>query len=169
MRSSAVRWMLVVLGIALVVGPVPGQNSATKKAINAVYAKTMIWYKKKDMVSMLTVVSKDFVMTTTQGKKMTYAEMKNQMTEQIKMIDTITKASYKINKMSMKGKDVVADVTGYSTFKMKGQDGKLHTYAVTVVSKDIWTKTPKGWMMKASTSVKEVVFQDGKKITLPGG
>jgi ketosteroid isomerase-like protein len=142
-------------------------EAAVRKALDAQYAKFNTSLVKKDMKTMFDVLTPDatYVM---KGMVQNREQMRQMMTQTMAMMQ-ISKASNKIEKLTMKGEMAIVVAAAKSSGKMKGTDGKIHPISYTSKTRDHWTKTPGGWKIKKIEAISESMTVDGKPFTQTGG
>lgn len=158
------------LGVLMAGGPASAHadDAATRKALDAQYAKISQAYKTKSLKPLHEVTAPDFVMMVPGGKSITRQQAEQQFQTSLSFIKSVTSAKEKINKVTVKGNEATVDaqesIEGV-TADMQSQ-GKAHTMGVTNQNRDTWVKTGNIWLRKSSTMLKGTMTADGKKMDL---
>lgn len=160
----------VVTGLAPVAAR--ADNAAVKRELTALFVKFSIAFKKKDVKTALSFFSSDYIATES-GKKITRAQVESQMTlalANLKSVDTLT---WDIEKISVKGGQATTEAletlsaTVVDTVGTLGKKGETHRLKDVERTRDVFVKTPKGWLLKRSDTLFANISIDGRKFVPP--
>lgn len=143
-------------------------DAATKKAIDKQYSKIAQAVRNKKLKSLDTVFTPDYTVKTPEGQVITYQQLQANLGLRLSFLQKITDASAKISKLSVKGKEAVADVTqSFSGVIADPQtQGKVHKIVSSSRYKDTWIKSGDTWQCKRGEIVSTSMSMDGKKVDL---
>ena len=142
-------------------------DATVRKELDAQYAKYTQGLVKKDLKMIFALVTPDATFKEANGQVQKREQLQKMMKE-IMAIMTLSTASHKIEKLTVKGDTAIAEVAGKSAGKMKGQDGKSHSISYASKTRDYWVKTAGAWKIKKMEAISESMLMDGKPVTQPG-
>jgi ketosteroid isomerase-like protein len=151
-------------------------NASARKEIQARYDTMASAIKKKDLKTVMSMFTEDFV-NESAGSKQTKKDMEREMRDHLASAQKMEKVSFIASKVTVLGKDAVVEVdmqVKIAVIDTKGdfgKKGKHHVLDVKERDRETWTKTSKGWMLKLSTSLPGGTFLiDGKSVGMaPNG
>ena len=181
MRTYIMRVGTLVALSAAVLLPAPGRadDAATRKVLEKQYAKIDQAFKTKNIKPLLEVTTPDYTLTppasmsgmggagqpSPKRQVITRQQVEAQFSTAVSFIQTVTNASTKINKISVKGGaatvDAVETVNGIVADPQT--QGKTHTIDLVNQYQDTWIKSGSMWLRKHSDLVKATVVTDGHK------
>lgn len=166
-----VRRLLPVIGLFVLAASAGAEDRATRRELDAVYARMAQATRKKDLQTILDLGAPDFKMKQQNGQVLTLQGLKQTLAMQMAMVQSIDAMEMKIQKLRVKGK--TAETTVAYKMAMTSQadqkTGKSHIVADTGVTHDVLVKTPQGWKFKSVERVKSNMTMDGKPFSLGGG
>lgn len=141
-----------------------------RKEIEALYAKFVQAFKKKDVNAILETGTPDFAQKGVDGTVLNAKQVEAMMRQQFATIKAIKKMEVKIKEVKIKGKTA----TVLSSFTLVweivdkegqlGTKGKTHTLTVLGTTRDTLVKTDKGWKFKLAENLSEKLLVDGKPL-----
>ncbi len=183
MRTHITRASLFVALSAAVLLPTSGRadDAATRKALEKQYAKIDQAFKTKNIKPLQEVTTPDYTLTPPDSMSgmggagagqpapkrqvITRQQMEAQFSTAVSFIQTVTNASTKINKVSVKGGSATVDAveTVNGIVADPQTQGKTHTMDLVNQYQDTWVKSGSMWLRKHSDLVKATVVTDGHK------
>lgn len=165
MKRRIAVWASALLLCAHVSGA-RADNTAIRKELDSQYAKFNQSLVKKDMKAMFEMLTPDVTFKGKTGQTENREQLRQMMSQMISIM-TISKATNKIGKLTLKSNMAIVEAMSKSEGKMKGSDGKLHSVAYTSKTRDFWTKTTSGWKIKKIEGISEQMLMDGKPFQQP--
>ena len=166
MRTTFARLSALALLTACTLLPTLGRadDTATRKAIEKQYAKIAQAYKTKTIKPIQDVSTPDYTLTLPSGQVATRQQMEQQFGTLVSFIQSITSASDKISKVSVKGSTAVVDTveTVNGVVADPQTQGKTHTLGTSTQYRDTWVKAGNTWLRKHSDLLKSAMTTDGK-------
>jgi len=160
MRRLSIGSTLIALGsLTLATSHVRADDKAD---ITALYGKLTAAMKAKDIKGVMATGTPDFTMKEASGKVYNAKDAATMMDSQFKMMKSVDEVKMTPKTISIKGKTAVVMGDFVMKVVMTGPDGKDHKFAGTGLTKDTFVKTPKGWLVKSTETVKESMMMDGK-------
>lgn len=145
-------------------------QSAVQKAIEKQYGKIAQGLKAKNIKPLQEVTMPDYTVTVPGGKVIKREQMEAQFTTQLSFLQTITNASEKVSKLTVKGDEAKADVqeTISGVISDIQTQGKVHKIDTSTQYHDTWVKSHGNWLRKHTDIVKVDLSMDGKPFNLNG-
>lgn len=161
MRSCRPLAVLAALLAALIA------SADTKAELDGMYQRFNTAVKQKNLQAAMALCTKDFTWVDSKGTKMTRAQMEGQLKQQFAMFQQITSVTVKIDKITVKGAEVVAQTQGVFEATVKMSPDAKTASKLKSVSKtdDTWVKVAGKWLLKKVTAIKEETTVDGKRIS----
>lgn len=167
------RRVLLGLALSLLLAAAGGTQAVqadskeTHQEIQAVYDRWLIGWKSEDIRAIMAPFTTDFRYTFANGKVLDRKQLEGVWKEALKTIKSIESVTLTAGEVTVKGRQA-SDV---ATWKLTGvytdPKGKDHPATELFVSRDLFVKTPKGWMFKRSKDLKVVITVDGKPVADP--
>ena len=155
-----------ILALAAISSPVFAQDADLKAKFHATYDKVDAVKTNKVMAGLRAYLAetrtKDWVFFA-KSRKLTIKDVNAGIGEAMSIIDKVTEATVKIEKMVVKDKKATVTLSAVFAFVTKPMEDK-HTHVLSehVLSEDIWVKTDAGWKIQTSNSISEHFLRDGK-------
>lgn len=145
-------------------------QSAAQKAIEKQYEKIAQGLKTKNIKPLQEVTTPDYTLTVPGGKVIKRQQMEAQFTTQLSFLQTVTGATEKLTKLTVKGEEATADVqeTLSGVISDPQTQGKVHKVDTSSHYHDIWIKSKGNWLRKHTDLVKVDLSMDGKPLNLNG-
>jgi hypothetical protein len=142
------------------------QDTALKAQFQATYDKVDALKTKKDIAGLRSYLAetrtKDWVFFA-KSRKLTLKDVNAGIGEAMSIIDKVTEATVKIEKMIVKDSKATVTLSTVFAFVTKPmQDKHTHVLSEHVLSEDTWIKTDTGWKIQTSNSISEHFLRDGK-------
>ena len=157
--------VLAILG--LVVNSVvvnADETSDAKKAIQAQYNAHITAHHKKDAKALLAGYSKDYIGVSAGGTKRTYAQLEKEMGIVFTYLKTF-KGTISIQKLTLKGNQATVVTKEHAEFSISNpQTQKTVELIVDETNEDVWAKSGKIWLKKASKNLTNKTKMDGKEV-----
>ena len=150
---------LLVMSGSAALADTPAQ---ARKAIEGIYAKEQAALGRKDIDSVFSYQTPDYVAITKKGKRIP-RDQANQMGRQITMMQTV-KANIRIMNFALKGDTAVARAKNrvYLT-TMNPQTNQPISVTVEGVEEDTWVKRGGKWLLKQSREITRSQKVNGAK------
>lgn len=158
------RTIFTVMSIFLLLAGIATADKKTERQIRAEYAKTVQYTKQKNLEGLLRQMTPDFLYKTQTGGVMNKQMVESAMRDQFRMMKSVQKRTTTIKKMEFKGNTVLVTTEEELAFTFLDTQGKPHRAYTRATTRDTWVKTPQGWKVKMTESLKETTFIDGKKV-----
>jgi hypothetical protein len=162
-RTVAVSVISIVFTTSVVAAR--AQSPAQVRGIlQSSYAKMDAAYAKKDVAKVLSYRTPTYLSITEEGTKVPAAENKKRLEALFSTIADQVRTVTKIDSLTVKGNEAIAKVKQHAEITivkatLPPQRSKM---VMDVNSEDIWTRTPKGWLLKQSKNVSGSQSLDGK-------
>lgn len=157
--------MRLVLGLTAALAVAAFVQADTKADLQKRYNELAVAVKKKDVTTCLGMLSADYTDVDPTGKKQTRKEFEKMVREQFKAPITVETFVIKVNKVTPKGSDFIAENSTKMTLTfMNPQTKKKSTVEQSSTAKDVWTKSGSRWLLKQSTTLTQKRTLDGKSI-----
>ncbi len=159
MRALFTMWSILLLLVA-----VAAADKKTERQIRAEYAKTVQYTKQKNLEGLLRQMTPDFLYKNQRGEVLNKQMVELAMRDQFRLMRSVQKRTTTIKKMEFKGNTVAVTTEEELAFTFVDAQGKPHKAYTKASTRDTWVKTPQGWKVKMTESLKETTFIDGKKV-----
>ncbi len=160
---SKVRISIMIgVGAAIAAAVWADATSDARKAIQAQYDKENAAAARKDVRTMLSIMSPDFV-AVTGGQQVTAPQMQQSLTQMFKLASNISGVTY-IDKVALHGKTAVVLVHDRSALTLTNPRNPNQKARLVVESRDqdTWVRTAKGWLETRSKELSRKRTVNGK-------
>jgi ketosteroid isomerase-like protein len=159
------RFSMILAAVALSAALVPACAQVDAKAkgeLLAAYGKVVAALKKKDLKTLMSMITPDAVMKEA-GQTMNRAQFEATMKQQLPMMDLVS-AKMNITKLVVKGDTASAEYTEDAVAMMTGAPGgKKQKYEMSTKYKGTFKKVGGEWKMRTSETVGQPkILIDGK-------
>jgi hypothetical protein len=169
-----IRWIVVAAVIAFIggQGPARADDAAVKKELTALFARFAAAFKKKDAKTALSFFAPEY--TAKEGNRtVNRAQVETQTTEAMQRLKSIDTLTWDIQRLTVKGNQAttealetlvatVVDVAGNM-----GPKGRIHKLKDVERTRDVFVKTPSGWLLKHSETLSARITVDGRSLNPP--
>ena len=135
----------------------PGSDAKLRKELGAEYGRYIAAYRNRDFAAMEKMISADFRWKQADGTILNRAQSISHMKRQREAVKELKILTARIERITAKGKDFVAQSTSRFEGTLAGEKGKFLAVDITGTARDTWTRTPKGWRLRGI----EDVYQTG--------
>jgi ketosteroid isomerase-like protein len=135
-----------------------------KKAITQNYNAMNAAMQKKDAGGMVAYMTPDFLQIGPKGEQVRLTDFRSTLEQSLTAMKSI-RATTNVSKVTLDGTGKKASASVRNVVKMvqtNPQTNKDSTLVGTEDAVDTWVKTPKGWRLQVSKSVKVTYTVDGK-------
>ncbi len=109
----------------------------------------------------------DYSATLRNGQTLNHEQIRDYLRRGMKQFVKITGVTFTIESLTVKGKEAIVDVRQNFSRTQKLRDGKVHTVATSVLQRETWRKTVKGWKLRLVDNLRDQrVMVDGKAVAL---
>ena len=138
----------------------------TKAELDGMYAKLNAAMKQKNTAAVMAMCTKDFSWVDPKGKKMSRAEMEQQLKMQFSFMKKVTAVTVKIEKVTVKGAETIARTQGIfeGDIQLTPDAKKLSKLKSSSITDDTWIKVGGKWMLKKVSAIKDNATIDGKPV-----
>lgn len=170
MRSKMTVLLAAIIVNSTLVAPALADD---KGDIYGAYKKLESAFKARSVDAVMALCTDDFTMVTP-GQVLATEEVKKTLKQSFSMMKKSPDFRMTVDKLALKAKSAEAKTIGVMKVDIVdpegvyGSKGAKHATNYTIVSRDSWVKTAKGWRMKETETVSEKMLIDGKPYS-PGG
>lgn len=156
----AMCWMAMLH----VSGPARADEKTDRHALEAIYAKVDQAIKNKDVKSIRAYMTEDFSLKRQDGKVLNRNESLDSIEQSLGQLGEIHSSTTTINDLKEVEGTAVADTTQVLKARIDGPDNKSHELVATAKSRDTWSQTEHGWMIKRSEDLGQSATMDGQPL-----
>jgi RNA polymerase sigma factor (sigma-70 family) len=139
---------------------VPADRLAVHQSLDSCYAAMTKAFQDKDIKTYTSFMTDQYELHQPNGKIQTRVQLDPALKQQMDVMASAT-WDHQITKLTVNGNEAVAEVSAKFSGKMKSASGKEQTLELDTTSRDTWTKTDGGWLLKRVDILKNNVFVDG--------
>jgi hypothetical protein len=147
-------------------------DAAVRKELTALFSRFAAAFKKKDVKTALSFFAPEYS-AKEMGRTVTRADVEKQMNQAMANLKSIESLSWDIQKLTVKGNTATVEAretmnaTVVDNLGNLGPKGQTHKIGDVERTRDVFVKTPQGWLLKQSETLSAQVTIDGKKLSTP--
>jgi ketosteroid isomerase-like protein len=143
---------------------VRADEKEARHELEAIYAKVDEATRNKDIKAIRAYMAEDFTSKRQDGKILDRNESLETLAQSLNSLKEIQSSSTKIDKLKEENGALIADTTQLLKATIDGPDNKPHELVATAKSRDTWSHTEHGWMIKHSEDLGQSATMDGNPL-----
>jgi hypothetical protein len=183
MRTSAIA---IVICLLVAPGLASGQGEKTKLKVKgdrvvlvdrtpghrfvryeleATFAERKRAVSERDAEGQIAQVSPEYLGQRIDGTPLTYSELVDYMRQGTSQWIEALDVNFSIEGIVLNGNEASVDARQHHTRKQRLADGQVHLVETGVLQREVWVRTPKGWLLKSTENFRErFVKVDGRLV-----
>jgi ketosteroid isomerase-like protein len=155
---------MCLVSMLSVSGPARADEKEARHALETIYAKVDEATKNKDVKSIRAYMAEDFSLKRQDGKVLNRNQSLDSIEQSLGQLGEIHSSTTTINNLKEAEGTTVAETTQVLKATIDGPDNKSHELVATARSRDTWSQTEHGWMIKQSEELGQSAMMDGQPL-----